>query len=61
MTKTKRFFCQYCLHGCTNEELLKNHMEICKFHGALRIKLLDAGDKKGCDKVKLTKTEYQLP
>ena len=23
----KRYLCQYCLHGCTSEEVLKNHTE----------------------------------
>ena len=26
----KRYSCQYRLHGCTSEEVLKNHMERCK-------------------------------
>ena len=56
----KRYFCQCCLHGSTCEEVLKNHMERCKLYGAQRIKLLEAGDKKGCDKEKLKKTEFQL-
>ena len=54
----KRYFCQYCLHGSTNEKVLKNHMERCKLHEAQRIKLPEAGDKKGLGKVKFTKTEY---
>ena len=53
----KKYFCQYCLHGCTSEEVLKNHLGRCKFHGAQRIKLPEADDKKGHDKVKFTKTE----
>ena len=56
----KIYFCQFCLHGCTSEEVLKNHLGKCKLHGAPRIKLQEAGDKKDCDKVKFTKTEYQL-
>ena len=56
----KKYFCQYRLYGFTSEEVLKNHMERWKLHGAQRIKLLEAGDKKGSDKVKFTKTEYQL-
>ena len=28
-----RYFCQYCLHGCTSEEVLKNHLERSKLHG----------------------------
>ena len=35
-------------------------MERCKIHGAQRIKLPETDDKKGRDKVKFTKTEYQL-
>ena len=58
--KGKHYFCQYCLHGCTSEDVLKKHLERCKLHGAQRIKLLEADDKKWCDKVKFTKTEYQL-
>ena len=56
----KYYFCQYCLHGCTSEKVLKNHMERCKLHGAQRIKLLKADDKKGRGKIKFTKTKYQL-
>ena len=56
----KRYFCQYCLHGCTSEEILKNHLRRCKLHGAQRIKLPEDDDKKTHDKVKFTKTEYQL-
>ena len=56
----KKYFCQYCLHGCTNEEVLKNHLGRCKLHRAQRIKLPEAGNKKGCDKVQFTKTKYQL-
>ena len=56
----KHHFCQYFLHGCTSEEVLKNHLERCKLHGAQRIKLSEVDDKKGRDEVKFTKTEYQL-
>ena len=49
-------FCQYCLHGCSSEEVLKTHMERCKLHGVQRIKLPEAGNKKGREKVKFTKT-----
>ena len=42
-------FCQYCLHGCSSEEVLKTHMERCKLHGVQRIKLPEAG-------IKFTKT-----
>ena len=49
----KKYFCQYCLHGCTSEEVLKNHLERCKLHGAQRIKLPEADNKKGRDKVYL--------
>ena len=48
------------MHGCTSEEVLKNHIKRCELHGAQRIKLPEAGGKKGHDKVKFTKTEYQL-
>ena len=57
VTKIK-YFSQYCLHGCTSEEVLKNHMERCKLHGAQIIKLPEAGNKKGCDEIKFTKTVY---
>ena len=56
----KRYFCQYFLHGCISDEILKNHLERYKLHAAQRIKLPEADDKKGCDKVEFTKTEYQL-
>ena len=58
--KYKTDFCQYCLHGCTSEEVLRNHLERYKLHGAQKIKLPEAGNKKGHEKVKFTKTEYQL-
>ena len=58
--KHKTYFCQYCLHDCTSEELLENHLERCKLHGALRIKLPEAGNKNGRDKDKFTTKEYQL-
>ena len=38
----------------------KKHLERCKLHGAQRIKLPEADDKKERNKVKSTKTEYQL-
>ena len=56
----KHYFCQNYLHGCTNEEVLKNHLERCKLHGAQRINLPEASNKEGHDKVKFTKTEYQV-
>ena len=52
----KRYFCQYCLHGCISEEKLKNHLERYKLHAAQRIKLPEADEKKGRDKFKFTKT-----
>ena len=58
--KSKTYFCQYCLHGCISEKVLKNHLERCKLNGAQRIKLLEADGEKGRDKVKFTKTGYQL-
>ena len=30
----KRYFCQFCLHDCISEEVLKNHSGRCKLHGA---------------------------
>ena len=56
----KYYFCQYCLGGCTSEKVLKNHIERCKLHGAQTIKLLKVDNKKECDKIKFTKTKYQL-
>ena len=53
--RDETYFCQYCLHDCTSEEVLKNHLEKCKLHGASRIKFQEADDKKGCEKAK-----YQL-
>ena len=48
----EKHFCQYSLHGCISKEVLKNHLGRCQLHGAQRIKLPKAGDKKGCYKVK---------
>ena len=56
----KKYFCQYCLHCTTSEEVLKKYLERFKLHWVQIIKLLGADDKKGHDKVKFTKTEYQL-
>ena len=56
----KRYLYQYWFHGCTSEEVLKNHLGRCKLHGAQRIKHPEADQKKEWDKVKFTKTEYQL-
>ena len=56
----KKYFWQYCLHGCTSEEVLKNHLERCKLHGVQIIKFPKADDKRGHDIIKFTKTVYQL-
>ena len=56
----KKHFCQYCLHGCTNTEILKNYLERFKLHGTQRKKLPEVDGKKGHDKVKFTKTKFQL-
>ena len=45
--KGKKYFCQYYLHGCTSEEVLKNYL-------GQRTKLLEADDKKGRGQVKFT-------
>ena len=58
--KGNTFFCQYCLHSCTSEDVLKKHLERCKLHRVQRIKLPEAEDKMGRDKVKFTKADYQL-
>ena len=58
--KGKKYFCQCCLHGCTNEEVLKNHLGRWKLLGVQRMKLPEGDNKKGRDEVKFTKTEYQL-
>ena len=56
----KRYFCQYCLHGCISEEVSKNYFGRFKLYEARRIKLPEADDKKGRGKGKFTKTKYQL-
>ena len=48
------------MYSCTREEVLKNHLKRCKLHRVQRIKLPKADDRKGPDKIKFTKTEYQL-
>ena len=58
--KCQTFICSYCLHGCKTKEILDRHVERCKMHDAQRVKLPEKNDKKGRDKVKFTKTEYQL-
>ena len=57
---SKRCFCQYCLHDCTSEVVLKNHFGRCKLHGAQSPKLPEADNKEGHENVKFTKTDYQL-
>ena len=56
----RRYICPYCLHSCSSKDILDRHVERCQLHGAQRIKLLEKNDAKGYDKVKFTKTEYQL-
>ena len=53
----KQHFHQYCLHGCTSEKVLENHLERRKLHVTQRIKLPEAGDKKGHDKIIFRRTE----
>ena len=43
-----------------SEDILKNHLERSKLHGAQRIKPPETDDKKWHDKINFTKTEYQL-
>ena len=57
---SKQYFYQYYLHGCTSEEVLKNHLERFKLLRTQRFKLKEADKKKVRDKIKFTKTEYQL-
>ena len=52
METTKNISAKYCLNCCASER--------CKLDEAKRIKLPEVEDKKGCDKVKSTKIEYQL-
>ena len=58
--KGNTFFCQYCLHSCISEEVLKNNLERCKLHRLQRIKLPEADDKMGRGKVKFTKADCKL-
>ena len=61
----KHYFCQYCLHGCTSEKLLKNNLGRCKLHWAQRIKLAEADNKRGVTKLSCQKQNtndvYLLP
>ena len=57
---SKQYFYQYYLHGCTSEQVLKSHLERFKLLGGQRLKLPEADNKKGRDKIKIKKTEYQL-
>jgi len=54
------FFCPYCLHGCTRQDILDKHVARCQLHGAQRVKMPEKGDEKGRDQVRFTKIEYQL-
>ena len=54
------FICSYCFHGCYTQDILDRYVERCKLHGAHSVKLPDNNNKQGRDKVKFTKTEFQL-
>ena len=58
--KNKTYFCQYCLHGCTSEEVLENYLGRSKLPRTQKVKLPETDDDKRRDKVKFTKAEYQL-
>ena len=47
--KGKTYFYEYCLHGCTSEEVLIDYLERCKLHGSQKFKFPEADDKKECD------------
>ena len=42
----KHFFCDYCLHGFTTENLLVGHRPYCQIHGAQKV-VLPSKDEKG--------------
>ena len=52
---SKHYFCQYCLRGCTSEEVLKNHLGRCKLHGAQRTKIQKLTTRRGMTKSILQK------
>ena len=52
---SKHYFCQYCLHGCSSEEVLKNHLGRCKLHVAQRIKIQNLTTRRGMTKSSLQK------
>ena len=60
MTTTKYISVNTVLHGSISEKILKNHLGRCKLHWAEKIKLPEVDNKKGRDKIRFTKTEYQL-
>ena len=57
--KHKTYFCQFYLHSCTNEDVLKNHLERCMLHGAQRIKLPETDNMKGHDKNRMSILQKQ--
>ena len=52
----KKFTCNFCLHACQSEEILKQHKERCSLHNAQRIKLPQPGK----NTLQFNKMECQL-
>ena len=52
----KMFICNFCLHACQSEEILKRHKERCSLHNAQRVKLPQPGK----NTLQFNKIECQL-
>ena len=56
-----RFICRRCLHFCTSERVLADHMERCVMHKAQTVKMTEATDENPENQIRCTKIEKQLP
>ena len=59
--KIKHHICKRCLHICTSERVLKNHVERCAMHKAQAVKMPTPTVKNPGNTVHFTAIENQLP
>ena len=59
--RQQTYFCDFCLHGCTTEQILKKHMERCQKFRSQNVFVPEKNDFNDKDKLKFTKFEHQLP
>ena len=58
--KQPTHFCHYCLHGCSSEEVLRDHVDRCSQHNAQRVRLPMKGDMNKKDIVYFKRLEAQM-